>query len=70
MIEEFKSIEELFDRVRPALKVKINEGRDLGYQITEDDIWNSLVESKWKKGNNLMLSDIVDDILNFDFKNI
>lgn len=70
MIDEFKSIDELFDRVEPALKVKVREGTSLGYQITDNDIWNYLVKSKWKKARNLMLSDVVDDILNLDLNNI
>ncbi len=70
MIDEFKSIGELFDRVEPSLKVKVKEGISLGYQITENDIWEYLVNSKWKKAKNLMLSDVVDDILNLDLKNI
>lgn len=70
MIDEFKSIDELFDRVEPALKVKVREGISLGYQITDNDIWNYLVKSKWKKARNLMLSDVVDDILNLDLNNI
>lgn len=70
MIDEFKSIDELFDRVEPALKVKVREGISLGYQIADNDIWNYLVKSKWKKARNLMLSDVVDDILNLDLNNI
>lgn len=70
MIDEFKSIDELFDRVEPALKVKVREGISLGYQITDNDIWNYLVKSKWKMARNLMLSDVVDDILNLDLNNI
>ena len=70
MINDFKSIDELFDRVEPALKIKVEEGKALGYQITENDIWEYLVNSKWKKAKNLMLSDVVDDILNLDLKNI
>ena len=70
MINEFKSIGELFDRIKPALKIKVKEGISLGYQITENDIWEYLINSKWKKANNLMLSDVVDDILNLDLKNI
>ena len=70
MVEEFKSIEELFDRVRPALNTKVFEGKEFGFQVKEIDIWNYLVDSKWKKSNNLMLSDIVDDILNLDLKKL
>ena len=70
MVEEFKSLEELFDRVEPALNTKVVEGREFGFQVKEIDIWNYLVKNKWKKARGLMLSDIVDDILNFDLKNV
>lgn len=70
MVEEFKSIEELFDRVKPALEIKVFEGRKFGIQVKEIDIWNYLVNNKWKFANNLMLSDIVNDILNLDLNNM
>ena len=70
MIDEFKSIGELFDRVEPALKVKVREGISLGCQITENDIWEYLVNSKWKKARNLMLSDVVNDILSLNLNDI
>ncbi len=62
---EFHSKEELFLRVEPALKTKLSEMEKLGYTgISNIDIWNFLIHSKWKHGFQLMLSDIVDDILN------
>ena len=70
MINDFKSIDELFDRVEPALKIKVEEGKALGYQITENDIWKYLVETRWKKAHNLTLSDIVNDILNLDLNDL
>ena len=71
MVEEFKSIEELFERVKPALSTKVFEGRELGFSnIKEMDIWNYLAKNKWKKSNNLMLSDIVNDIFNLDLNRL
>ena len=68
---EFHSLQELYKRVEPALSAKISELKRLGYYyIKEVDIWNYLIEDKWKKGNGLMLSDIVDDILNTDCSKI
>ncbi len=68
---EFKSQKELYERVRPALYAKRVEFRRLGYSnIKEYDIWKYLAESKWKNSKNLMLSDIVNDILNTDCKKI
>ena len=67
MIEEFKSVNELYDRVKPALRVKISEAkRNNISNIEAIDIWNYLIENKWKKSHNLMISDIVSDIINFD----
>lgn len=64
---EFNSIEELYKRVRPALTSKVREFRRNGIvYIKEEDIWNYLIEFKWKTGKGLELYNIVDDILNID----
>ena len=71
MEPEFHSQLELFQRVRPALEAKETELKRLGFtDVRAIDVWNYLVEVKWKKGNGLMLSDIVDDILNTDCQSI
>lgn len=63
----FTSLEQLFKRVRPALHARCSEFNRLGYfDIKDIDIWNYLLEAKWKKGKDLMLSDIVNDIMNAD----
>ncbi len=64
MIDEFTSLEELYKRVEPALNSKVRELKKLGYSISKEDLWKCFVYNKWKYGNGLMLSDIVDDILN------
>lgn len=64
---EFHSLEELWNRVHPALRVKVKDFKRLGLNNFSDrDIWDYLIESKWKQGVNLMLSDIVDDIMKLD----
>lgn len=64
---EFNSKEELYERVLPALKIKVKEIKRLGRSnITCLDVWNYLIETNWKSGKNLMLSDIVNDILCID----
>lgn len=64
---EFHSLEELWNRVHPALRVKVKDFKRLGLKDFSDrDIWDYLIESKWKNGVNLMLSDIVDDIMKLD----
>lgn len=61
---EFNSKEELYERVLPALKLKVKEFKRLGNSnITCSDVWDYLIYSSWKSGKNLMLSDIVNDIL-------
>ena len=68
---EFSTKEELYTRVHPALQAKEVELHRLGYQyITDVDIWNYLIEQKWKVSKNLMLSDIVSDIMHVNEKKI
>ena len=67
----FSSKEELYERVKPALRTKKSELDKLGFSyISLQDIWAYLAETKWKNGKDLMLSDIVDDILNTSFDEI
>ena len=64
---EFSSKEELFQRVKPALNAKVGELHRFGYTyINQMDVWNYLIENKWMKSKDLMLSDIVSDILHSD----
>ena len=68
---EFSSKEELFHRVKPALNAKVGELHRFGYTyINQMDVWNYLIENKWIKSKDLMLSDIVNDILHTDNKKI
>ena len=63
----FSSREELYKRIRPALSTKREELRRVGFPyIREIDIWNCLVENKWREKTSLMLSDVVSDILHMD----
>ena len=65
---EFSSINELYNKILPVLKTKVNEMklRNINY-INENDIWKCLCE-KWKTKINLTFSDIVSDILNTNDK--
>ncbi len=68
---EFSTKEELFKRVRPALRAKEVEFHRLGHSYIKDiDIWNYLIQEKWINGKNLMLSDIVNDIMHVDLQAI
>ena len=64
---EFSSLKDLYLRVEPALTSKKTELDRIGLSyIDKKDIWDYLVENKWKVGIDLTLSDVVDDILNTD----
>ncbi len=64
---EFNSQEELYQRVLPALRAKCQELARLGLSyIREKDIWNYLILNKWRKAQDLQLSDIVSDIMHVD----
>lgn len=64
---EFKSIEELYNRLLPALRTKKSEMHRCGYTyIREEDIWNYLKEIKWKSSIDLSLYEMVSDVLNVD----
>ena len=65
----FKSKEELYKMVEPALDAKMSELDRLGYRyIHKKDVWNYLIVTKWMHASNLELNDIVSDILNCDNK--
>ena len=66
-MRKFKTIEDLYNTVLPALKSKIQDlHQERFVMLTENDIWEYLVSKKWSKSNDLELSTIVDDILNVD----
>lgn len=64
---EYKTQEELYQGLIPALNVKMkylkkNKIKD----ITKEDIWNYLKETKWKNSIDLTLADMVQDIIHTD----
>lgn len=64
---KFNSIEELFNRLKPAFSYKINElKRKNIINISSKDIWNYFSKTKWSTEENLELCDMVDDIVNLD----
>lgn len=62
----FKSVEELKNRLMPALKVRKRELKRDNCNITEEELWNYLLNKYWKNASNLSLAKMVDDILNRD----
>lgn len=60
----FNSLTELYNKLFPVLKTKVNEMKLRGISyISEKDIWNYQKE-KWTTSTNLSFSDMVNDILN------
>lgn len=63
----FNSLEELYNRIKPALRTKKEEMKRNGFvYVKESDIWNYLEEKKWINSKNLSLYQMVDDVLNVD----
>lgn len=61
---KFKSLEELYKKLLPAFKVKINDLRRNNITtINNEDIWNYLKETTWTKKENLTLGEMVNDII-------
>lgn len=67
---EFNSLEELKQRVTPALETKLKELKSKNYNyVATEDIWQFLIKN-WKKGKDLTLYDIINDILNLNNEDI
>lgn len=64
MSDEFKPLKELYKKIEPALYSKVMEFRrnNISY-IKEEDIWNYLTITVWKKADSLTISDMVNDIM-------
>lgn len=63
-MDGFNSVEELYQRLLPALKSKSKELKRIGLGfIKENDIWNYLKNNIWCKKDNLTLDEMVNDIL-------
>lgn len=62
---------DLYKRVMPAINCKIRElaKYNINY-VKKEDIWNFLMKEKWQNEKGIMLSEMVDDILNLDNKKI
>ena len=64
---KFNSLEDLYNRLKPALRSKIKELHKLDkIYIKENDIFDFLTDNKWENSNNLTLDQMVDDILYVD----
>ena len=66
-MREYKSQKELYLNLIPALNVKLKSLRRNNFKdITREDIWNYLRDSKWRYGVDLTLADMVQDIIHTD----
>lgn len=66
-MREYKSQKELYLNLIPALNVKIKYLKKNNFkEITREDIWNYLRDSKWKYSVDLTLADMVNDIIHTD----
>jgi len=64
---KFNSIDELYNRLKPAFRTKLDELKKKNITFVEaKDIWNFLTKTKWTNRHDLELYDIVTDILNVD----
>ena len=64
---KFNSIDELYNRLKPAFKIKIEElERKNILNIENKELWMYLSKTKWQSKENLELCDMVSDILNLD----
>ena len=64
---EFKSLDDLYKRIKPALYSKVMELKRKGISyIKEEDIWNYLSINVWKNSELLSIYDMVNDILELD----
>lgn len=59
---EFNNLEELYQRLLPALEMKAKKETNL----TTKDIFQYLSKTKWQKAVDLSLAEMVNDILKVD----
>lgn len=68
---EYTSQLELYLALLPVFKVKQRLLSNASYNdVTNEDIWKYLSVNKWRKTNNLTLSEMVNDIITLDTNNI
>ena len=66
-MREYRSQEELYNMLIPAMNVKLTKFREGQYNDVErDDIWNYLRDNKWKDSVDLTLGEMVNDIIRID----
>lgn len=61
---QFSSLNELKQRLFPALRNRKRTLKKSNILVTEDELWDYFTNNYWKKSINLSLYQMVDDILN------
>ena len=59
---KFHSLNELYERIYPALNAKKAELKRDGIDVSEIFLWNCLKKNKWVQNENLKLYDMVNNI--------
>ena len=68
---EFTSLGQLYKKLLPVFAVKKRLILNSRYkEITNENIWVYLTETKWKKANNLSLPEIINDIITVDLEEV
>lgn len=67
MNPKFSNLEELKNRIMPALDIRVRELKKENIYTNSEELWNYFAR-KWRKTNNLTLSDVVNDVLNEEIK--
>jgi len=63
----FKTIDDLYKRLKPALYSKVVELKRKGLDyIKEEDVFNYLLETSWSKKDNLSIAELTSEILYLD----
>ena len=65
----FNNVNELYNRVLPALKIKQKLLEKENHMVGINNIWLCL-EMKWKNDTGLTLYDVVNDIMTLEYKTI
>ncbi len=63
---EFKNLNELKERLKPALTTRKNELLQMEIIVSEEEIWDYLMTFKWKNAHGLTLDEMVNDILKYN----
>lgn len=68
---EFTSLSQLYRTLIPAFNVKQRLIKNSKYkEITNENIWSYLTDTKWRNAKDLSLSEMINDIITVDLEHI